>query len=61
MPASPEDLRRRISANNGPAGILSPADEEDIDAEFLGQGESARTGVREVSDVHMLIRLPLLW
>ena len=47
MPASPEDLRRRTTDPSG-SGVLSPADEEDIDGEFLGDGESAGRGVREV-------------
>jgi hypothetical protein len=37
------NLQRRT-----PEGVISPADEEDIDAEFLAEGESAGRGVIEV-------------
>jgi hypothetical protein len=44
-----EDLKRRTTdGSTSGAGVLSPADEEDIDAEFLGEGENAGRGVREV-------------
>jgi hypothetical protein len=41
MPTTPEELRRRGTAGSGTAGVgssSSPADGEDIDAEFLGEG-----------------------
>jgi hypothetical protein len=41
MPTTPEELRRRATAGSSTAGVGSssgPADGEDIDAEFLGEG-----------------------
>lgn len=34
---SPEDLKRRTTANSS-SGVFSPADEDDIEAEFFGEG-----------------------
>ncbi|KAH8732688.1 hypothetical protein GQ44DRAFT_696275 [Phaeosphaeriaceae sp. PMI808] len=48
IPTSPEALKRRIiDAGTTGAGILSPEEQEDIDGEFLGEGESAGRGVKE--------------
>ncbi|KAF2023391.1 hypothetical protein EK21DRAFT_29447, partial [Setomelanomma holmii] len=47
---SHEDLKRRTtegSTSSSGAGVLSPVDQEDIDGEFLGEGESAGRGFRE--------------
>jgi hypothetical protein len=39
MPTTPEELRRRATAGSTGVGSSSgPADGEDIDAEFLGEG-----------------------
>jgi hypothetical protein len=39
MPTTPEELRRRATAGStGVGGSSGPADGEDIDAEFLGEG-----------------------
>ncbi|KAF2831630.1 hypothetical protein CC86DRAFT_342580 [Ophiobolus disseminans] len=46
MPVTSEEFKRRTTDPSG-SGVLSPADEDDIDAEFLGEGESAGRGVRE--------------
>lgn len=50
---SPENLRRRATgeapvANVSTTSLRSPADEEDIDGEFLGEGGDAGRRVREV-------------
>lgn len=42
---SPEDLKRRTTA--GSSGVFSPADEDDIEAEFLGEGAGAGREARE--------------
>ena len=39
MPTSPEELKRReTDSSMGVGSSISPADGEDIDAEFLGEG-----------------------
>lgn len=46
IPTDAETVRRRGTGGSG--GILSPADEEDIDGEFLGEGgESVGRDVKE--------------
>jgi hypothetical protein len=49
-----------VGTNVGRAGggVLSPADEEDIDAEFLGGGAEAGRGVREVRLLRAYIHAP---
>jgi len=42
IPTSADALKRRTTDASSGGGVLSPADEEDIDGEFLGEGE--RTG-----------------
>ncbi|KAH7372250.1 hypothetical protein BKA66DRAFT_468482 [Pyrenochaeta sp. MPI-SDFR-AT-0127] len=45
---SVEELKRRQTGDSiGGSGVLSPGDEEDIDAEFLGDGENASKEARE--------------
>ncbi|KAH7061734.1 hypothetical protein BKA63DRAFT_201388 [Paraphoma chrysanthemicola] len=43
-----EDIKRRTTGGSTSGSVvLNPADDEDIDAEFLGEGENAGRGVRE--------------
>ncbi|KAF1842744.1 uncharacterized protein K460DRAFT_134078 [Cucurbitaria berberidis CBS 394.84] len=53
MATSAGDLQRRqtgesgVGGGGGGSGVISPADEEDIDAEFLGEGGNAGREARE--------------
>ena len=44
---SPDDIKRRTIGSSG-SGVFSPADEEDIDAEFLGEGPGSGREARQV-------------
>src|SRR4051794_7174115 len=45
IPTDAETLKRRTTGGSG--GVLSPGDEEDIDAEFLGEGGNASREAKE--------------
>lgn len=44
---SPEDLKRRTTSSSG---VLSPADEAEIEAEFLGDGADAGKEAKQVCE-----------